>query len=152
MEAIARHVRACGHGGTLVDINSCTFSGRIARRPRTGTTRDGMPYVSFRMVTDERSYNPATGEYEPVATFIDVMAFGDVATETGWRLHIGTQVICDCYLRNVTTIIKGTSDTFLRPMFFARDIDVGRQPKRVRDRTWQDDVLERYGRDGRRDA
>lgn len=123
-------------------LNSCVFTGRIARRPRSGTGRNGIPYVAFRLVVDEKSYNPDTGRYEPVATFIDVTAFGDVATEAAWQLHIGTQVTCECYLRNVTMPIKGTNRTFQQPAFFARAIDIGQQPKRVRDRTWQDDAMQ----------
>lgn len=141
-------------GKRQMGMNTCVFSGRIARRPRSGTGRNGLPYVAFRMVIDERAYDPSTGRYEPVATFIDVTAFGDTATEVGWRLHIGTQVTCECYLRNVTTCIKGTDRTFQQPAFFARTIDVGQQPRHVRDRTWQDDAIEAckrgYGRDGRK--
>ena len=129
-------------GRRKMGMNTCVFSGRIARRPRSGTGRNGIPYVAFRMVIDEKSYDPSTGRYEPVATFIDVTAFGDTATEIGWQLHIGTQVTCECYLRNVTACIKGTDRTFQQPAFFARTIDVGQQPRRVRDRTWQDDAIE----------
>lgn len=117
-------------------MNSCTFSGRVAKRPRIGRTTNGSRYVAFRIVIDERAYDPITSSYDNVATFVDLIAFGRVADNVYWRLHVGTQVTASCYLRNVETLVRGTHTTYMRPTFFVTDMEIGMQPKHVHDKEW----------------
>ena len=128
MTRIARKFGTCD-----MDINECQFSGRVTKKPRSGTTQGGMRYVAFSIAIDERAYDPSTKDYLPIVTFADVTAFGDVAEEVGWRLHVGTQVICDCYMRSVVRRIPGTNREYVTQEFFAKSVDVGRQPRHVHD-------------------
>jgi single-strand DNA-binding protein len=70
------------------------LAGRVATDPMPGTTKDGKPWVRFRLAVDDRSPNPNTGEWETSQTiFHDVVAFGRLAERTVGVLHTGDAVI-----------------------------------------------------------
>jgi single-strand DNA-binding protein len=70
------------------------LAGRMATEPILGTTKDGKPWVRFRLAVDDRSPNPETGEWEKSQTiFHDVVAFGRLAERTAALVHSGDAVI-----------------------------------------------------------
>jgi single-strand DNA-binding protein len=70
------------------------LAGRVATEPTPGTTKDGKPWVRFRLAVDDRSPNPTTGEWETSQTiFHDVVAFGRLADRSVGVLHVGDAVI-----------------------------------------------------------
>jgi single-strand DNA-binding protein len=70
------------------------LAGRVATEPTLGTTKDGKPWVRFRLAVDDRSPNADTGEWEKSQTiFHDVVAFGRLAERTVGTVHSGDAVI-----------------------------------------------------------
>jgi single-strand DNA-binding protein len=70
------------------------LAGRVATEPRLGTTKDGKPWVRFRVAVDDRSPNAETGEWETSQTiFHDVVAFGRLAERMVGTVHSGDAVI-----------------------------------------------------------
>ena len=70
------------------------LAGRVATEPTLGTTKDGQPWVRFRLAVDDRSQNGETGEWEKSQTvFHDVVAFGRLAERTVGTVHSGDAVI-----------------------------------------------------------
>jgi single-strand DNA-binding protein len=70
------------------------LAGRLATEPTLSTTKDGKPWVKFRLAVDDRSPNRETGEWETSQTiFHDVVAFGSLAERTVGILHSGDAVI-----------------------------------------------------------
>lgn len=114
-----------------MDINTCTFTGHVTRHAKSGKTSSGQDYLSFGIAIDESNYDAASGTYVPCATFIDLMAFGELASRLSMQLHIGTQVAVSCYLR-MDVAISDSATTCQRPVFFVTSADVGTQPKSVR--------------------
>lgn len=70
------------------------LAGRIATPPALSTTRDGKPWVSFRLAVDDRVRNDSTGEWEKSQTvFHDIVAFGKLADRAVGTLRVGDPVI-----------------------------------------------------------
>lgn len=70
------------------------LAGRIATQPALSTTRDGKPWVNFRLAVDDRVRNDTTGEWEKSQTvFHDVVAFGKLAERADGALGVGDAVI-----------------------------------------------------------
>jgi len=70
------------------------LAGRLATEPTLSTTKDGKPWVKFRLAVDDRSPNRETGEWETSQTiFHDVVAFGRLAERTVGALHSGDALI-----------------------------------------------------------
>src|SRR5919106_94137 len=76
------------------------LAGRLATEPTLSTTKDGKPWVKFRLAVDDRSPNRETGEWETSQTiFHDVVAFGRLAERTVGTVHSGDAVIAQGELR-----------------------------------------------------
>lgn len=70
------------------------LAGRVATEPTLASTKDGKPWVRFRLAVDDRSPNRETGEWETSQTiFHDVAAFGRLAERTVGTVHSGDAVI-----------------------------------------------------------
>lgn len=82
-----------GHS-TMGNRFDAHLAGRTATEPALGTTKDGKPWVRFRLAVDDYSPNPETGEWEKSQTiFHDVVAFGQLAERTAALVHSGDAVI-----------------------------------------------------------
>lgn len=120
-------------------LNLCTFTGNVTRPPRVQRTRDGGLCMYFSIAVNERAYDRQSRAWDSMVTYVDLVAFDDIADELSLSLHVGTQVAVDCYLRMIPCVIQdiaGRDIHYQRPEFFVTRADIGRQPKSVHDHEW----------------
>lgn len=122
-----------------MSINQCTFIGNVTRRPQMRRTRDGGLCLRFSIAINEKAYDRQTKTWDKMVTYIDLVAFDDIANELSAMLHIGTQIAVDCYLRMLPCVIQnpdGKDIHYQRPEFFVTRAEIGQQPRRVHDSEW----------------
>jgi single-strand DNA-binding protein len=75
------------------------FIGRLTRDAELKFTGGGLPVCNFSLVTDDRTKNAATGEYDSVPSFWDCQLFGKQAESLAQYLTKGKLIGLDGSLR-----------------------------------------------------
>lgn len=71
-----------------------TVVGNIASEPRQGLTGSGVPYLSFRVASDQRRWDRATGAWvSATPSFYTVNAYRSLAENAAGSLQVGDRVI-----------------------------------------------------------
>ena len=60
-----------------MSVNVVVLAGNTTKDMEVRRTPSGMPVVMFGLAVNERKRNPQTGEWDDVANFFDVTAFGE---------------------------------------------------------------------------
>ncbi len=110
-------------------INSCTFEGRITRKPRYGATGD-KTYISFSIACNRRVQ--VDGIWTDVPEFIDCIAFNRIAEYLNGQLQVGTSLCVTGELRMETQMVPNTDIAYKAPIIFVSKADIGEQPRRHR--------------------
>lgn len=99
--------------------------------------------MCFSIAVNEKAYDRQSRTWDSMVTYVNLVAFDGIADELSLLLHVGTQVAVECYLRMMPCVIQdvaGKDVHYQRPEFFVIRADVGRQPRRVHDHEWWEDV------------
>lgn len=79
---------------------SITVVGNVAAEPRRGTTGGGVPYVSFRIASDARRFDRATGQWvDGQPNWYTVSAYRALAENAAASIHQGDRVVVSGRLR-----------------------------------------------------
>lgn len=73
-------------------VNSVMISGRLTRDPDLRYTPAGAPVCNFRIASNQRYKDKATGEWKDRTTYIDVVAWRELAERLGETLKKGSAV------------------------------------------------------------
>lgn len=111
-------------------MNDCHFVGTVCRTPRKGKSNSGNTYLAFSILVDERIYDSVSKTYVNSGTFVDMVAFGNMAEWLSGELHVGTQVAVQCYLRMERRHVPNTDIVYQQPAFYVENADIGRKPDR----------------------
>lgn len=76
----------------MTDINNITISGRIVQDIKLGYVGDNMAMVKFSVAVN-RSVKGADGQWQDVASFVDVTAWGKTAERLNQTARKGTKVL-----------------------------------------------------------
>ncbi|MGA8046781.1 MAG: single-stranded DNA-binding protein [Dermatophilaceae bacterium] len=80
--------------------NTITVSGNVIAEPEMRQTKGGHPMLTFRVASNHRYFNSRTGQWEEgVTNYYDVVAFRQLALNTGASLHKGYAVFVQGQLR-----------------------------------------------------
>ncbi|KAB7743263.1 single-stranded DNA-binding protein [Nostocoides sp. F2B08] len=80
--------------------NTITVSGNVIAEPEMRQTKGGHPMLTFRVASNHRYFNSRTGQWEEgVTNYYDVVAFRQLALNTGASLHKGYAVYVQGQLR-----------------------------------------------------
>ena len=80
--------------------NTITVSGNVIAEPEMRQTKGGHPMLTFRVASNHRYFNSRTGQWEEgVTNYYDVVAFRQLALNTGASLHKGYGVFVQGQLR-----------------------------------------------------
>ncbi len=72
--------------------NFISMTGNVTRDPELRFTPNGQATVNFGIAVNRRWQNRQTGEWEEAVTFIDVVAWGDLAQNVAQSIHKGNRV------------------------------------------------------------
>lgn len=81
------------------DINRANLTGRLTRDPELKGTQGGSAVLNFGIAVNDRRKNPASGEWEDVANFVDCVVFGNRASSLAKFLSKGQKVAIEGKLR-----------------------------------------------------
>lgn len=88
-----------------MSINLAVFSGNLTREPSVGATKSGLEAIGFCVAVNDNRKN-AQGEWESVANYIEVTAYGKPWLAE--KLAKGTRVLIEGSLRYFTWQDKET--------------------------------------------
>jgi len=84
----------------ILMIDNIAVAGVIGTNPQVGTTSQGTPFVNFRLASNTRRLNHATGKWEDAGTnWYSVAAYRHLARNLGRSLRLGEHVIVAGRLR-----------------------------------------------------
>ena len=104
-----------------MDINSCTFTGRVTKI-RRGKSASGTSYLALTLLVN--SYNTGTN-------FIDIVAFDELADEHFNDININTTIAVEASASNEIRKVPNGTETYLYQTFIANNIEITRQPKNL---------------------
>lgn len=80
--------------------NTITVFGNVIAEPEMRQTKGGHPMLTFRVASNHRYFNSRAGQWEEgVTNYYDVVAFRQLAANTGASLHKGYAVFVQGQLR-----------------------------------------------------
>lgn len=113
-----------------MSINVAVFTGNLTRDPSVGATKSGTDAISFCVAVNENRKN-AQGEWESVANFVDVTAYGKPWLAD--KLQKGVKVAVSGSLRWYQWQDKNTGDKRSKLDVVANSVEVLSQPKAAQD-------------------
>ena len=81
------------------DVNRVVITGRLTRDADLRATQSGSAILGFGVAVNDRRKNPATGEWEDMANFLDCVVFGNRANSLAKFLTKGQKVAVEGKLR-----------------------------------------------------
>lgn len=81
------------------NINVVVIDGNLTRDSELRQSQGGSPILTFGIAVNDRRKNPATGEWEDYANYVDVVLFGNRAQSLAQYLTKGTKVCVSGKLR-----------------------------------------------------
>lgn len=83
----------------LPQINRVIISGRLTRDPELRYTPSGTAVINMGLASSRR-FKDSSGEWSEATTFLDVVAFGELAERCGEFLHKGSAVLVEGSLQS----------------------------------------------------
>jgi single-strand DNA-binding protein len=83
----------------LPQINRVIISGRLTRDPELRYTPSGTAVINMGLASSRR-FKDNSGEWNEATTFLDVVAFGELAERCGEFLHKGSAVLVEGSLQS----------------------------------------------------
>lgn len=80
-------------------LNQVTLLGNLTRYPELRQTPNGQDVVSFSLALN-RSYKGSDGEWQEATDFIDVSAWGNLASQISHYLHKGSRCLVNGRLQS----------------------------------------------------
>lgn len=83
----------------LPQINRVIISGRLTRDPELRYTPNGTAVINMGLASS-RKFKDSSGEWNEATTFLDAVAFGELAERCGEFLHKGSAVLMEGSLQS----------------------------------------------------
>jgi len=80
----------------MPSINDCTFIGNLGRDPEMRYTPGGTPVTEFSIAVNENRKNKDSGEWEQETTWVNLVAWGDLAERVAEQVRKGHLVYVAC--------------------------------------------------------
>ncbi len=81
-------------------VNRVMISGRLTRDPDLRYTPSGAPVCTFRIASNQRYRDRSTGEWKERVTYVNVVAWRELAERLGERLKRGSAVFVEGTLQS----------------------------------------------------
>ena len=76
-------------------LNSCSFIGNLGKEPEVKESKSGLKFANFSLAVTEKVKDKNTGSWEPVTTWVNFTAFGNVVGVIEQYIKKGSKVYID---------------------------------------------------------
>ena len=111
----------------MSDTNIVILRGRLTKAAELKTLTSGTPCTNMSMAVNESRKNAATGGWDSIASYFDVVSYGKYAAAAIASLTKGREVLVSGRLKQDRWDKNG--ETFSRIMVIAENLEILREPK-----------------------